>query len=283
MRFSTGQARRLGMLVSVIALIGTTAAHAELMLYPTRIIIEPSKRSAQIELLNRGTVPESYRIVLVNRRMTEKGEIVEAKEAMPDERFANSMIIYGPRQVTLQPGVPQVVRLTVRRPQDLEAGEYRTHLQFDRLADPEEANDVEKTNQVSSTGLSITLKALVGVSIPVIVRQGDTHVEVKLDEVTFAPATDKSGSSVAFNLNRTGNRSIYGDIKAFYTAPGKKPVEVGTVGGLAVYVPNAQRQVKLALNPPKGVVLRGGLLMLEYRQSPDLGAALIAQNSIPVP
>ena len=48
MRISTPQAIRQIMLVTVLALMGFTAAHAELMLYPTRIVIEPSKRSAQI-------------------------------------------------------------------------------------------------------------------------------------------------------------------------------------------------------------------------------------------
>ena len=120
-------------LVLVAAWACAWPAGAELSLFPTRIVLEKNQRSAQVELLNRGTAPETYRISVVNRRMTVDGDIVLADNAEPDERFAEAMVRYSPRQVTLQPGQSQTVRVLLRKPAELAAGEYRSHLQFDRV------------------------------------------------------------------------------------------------------------------------------------------------------
>ena len=57
-------------------------------------------------------------------------------EAAPGEHFADGMLSWSPRQITLQPGTAQVVRLMVRKPEGLAEGEYRSHLDFmDLVAD----------------------------------------------------------------------------------------------------------------------------------------------------
>ena len=38
------------------------------------------------------------------------------------------MIRYAPRRVTVPPGGSQQIRILLRRPRDLEPGEYRSHL-----------------------------------------------------------------------------------------------------------------------------------------------------------
>ena len=70
--------------------------------------------------------------------------------------------------------------------------------------------------------------------------------------------------------------------EVFFVSPTGDDAAAGTID--APWKTLAQAQTMLRWNAnATGVVLRGGLLMLEYRQSPDLGAALVAQNSIPVP
>jgi P pilus assembly chaperone PapD len=58
-------------LLAWLLLVLALPAHADLMLYPTRIVFEKNQRAAQIELINNGSKPATYRISLVNRRMTE--------------------------------------------------------------------------------------------------------------------------------------------------------------------------------------------------------------------
>lgn len=266
----------LGLLVMV------QLVRADLMLYPTRVVIEGKTRAAQVELVNSGAKPETYRINLVNRRMSETGEIVEAKEARDGERFADELVRYSPRQVTLQPGVSQTVRINVRLPADLANGEYRSHLQFDRVADAEGQSNLETLAKPASGQLAIVLQALVGASIPVIVRHGETTVTATLDKLALETAKDDA-KVLVFNISRSGNRSVFGDFLVTYTPAGGRSVEVGKVGGIAVYVPNTVRKAKLPLTIPDGVMLKGGTLRLTYSERPEAGGKLIAQAELAIP
>src|SRR5450432_3152143 len=72
-------------------LAASPVARADLMLFPTRIVFDKNQRAAQVELINQGKAPETYRISVVNRRMTETGEIVAADAAEGGEQFADAM------------------------------------------------------------------------------------------------------------------------------------------------------------------------------------------------
>lgn len=261
----------------------SSAASADLMLYPTRIVITGNQRSAQVEIINRGTTPETYRINVVNRRMTETGEIVAADTAAAGEQFADAMLVYTPRQVTLQPGQAQTVRVSVRKPAGLADGEYRSHLQFDRVADTTAANDLERAAKPEAGQVAIVLQALIGASIPVIVRQGQTSASVALSDLAIMPASGDRPPVLQFQFRRQGNQSVYGDVQVRYVAPGGRPVEVGRVNGIAVYVPNAARRAQVPITLPKGQSFKGGTLLLTYSERPDAGGKLIAEASLPVP
>lgn len=276
--------RNIAALAMIFALFSPSFAQAELMLYPTRVVIDEGKRSAQVEIINRGQEPETYRINIVNRRMSETGEIVAADTPAPDEQFADGMLRYTPRLVTLQPGVSQTVRISVRKPANLAPGEYRSHLQFDRVAEVSGAADIENaTNQAKSGEVSIILHALIGASIPVIVRHGKTSATVRLDSLQLEPSKGTATPELSFVFRREGDRSVYGDVVVNYVAPGKKLVEVGKVSGIAVYAPNVLRRARLPLMLPDGIALRGGTLHLRYNERPEAGGALLGDASIAVP
>ena len=256
-------------------------AVAGLMLYPTRVVLESKDRSAQVEIINNGDKPETYRISIVNRRMTETGEIVAADTKQAGELFADELLRYSPRQVTLQPGKAQTVRIMLHKPATLAAGEYRSHLQFDRVPDTEGAANLENLAKTEKGEIAIVLQALVGASIPVIVRHGETKVATTLSDLQFE--TDKENAQLlSFNIKRDGSRSVYGDLVATFTPDGGSPIEVAKVAGVAVYVPNSIRNTKLAVKPPSGMVLKKGILTLRYVDRPDAGGKLIAEATLAV-
>jgi len=111
-------------------------AHAELMLNPTRVVLAKNQRAAQVELINNGEEPATYRISLVNRRMSETGEFSQVTQPDAGEQFADAMLAYSPRQITLVPGTAQVVRVMLRKPDGLADGEYRSHLHFENWPAP---------------------------------------------------------------------------------------------------------------------------------------------------
>jgi len=264
-----------------LLLVLSWPAQAELMLHPTRVVFDKNQRAAQVELINNGTKPASYRITLVNRRMTEAGQFEPADTPREGERFADSLLRYSPRQVTLQPGTAQTIRIMLRKPADLAEGEYRSHLLFDKLPDAEGSTSIE--NRGAEAGqIGVQMNALVGASMPVIVRHGDIGATVSLAGLALQKDAAKQ-PVLSMRFEREGASSVYGDISVIYTPRGGKPQELAQVGGIAVYTPNRVRQAVLPLQVPKGVQLSGGTIEVTFRDRPEAGGKLLAQASLNLP
>ena len=256
-------------------------AEAELMLHPTRIVFDKNTRAAQIELINNGNKPASYRISLVNRRMTEAGQFEAAESEQDGERFADAMLRYSPRQVTLQPGTAQTVRVMLRKPSDLAEGEYRSHLQFDKLPETEGTASIEHQG-TGATQIGVVLNALVGAAVPVIVRHGASSASVKLAGLTLGK-DEARHAQLALQFEREGNNSVYGDVSVTFTPRNGKAHSLAQVNGIAVYTPNRIRKTTLPLQVPQGVALAGGTLDVRYRDRPEAGGKLLAQASLNLP
>jgi P pilus assembly chaperone PapD len=262
-------------------LLAAPSAWADLMLFPTRIVFEKNQRAAQLELINQGKTPETYRLSLVNRRMSETGEFAPADTPAPGEQFADEMVRFSPRQVTIAPGSSQTVRMLLRKPENLAAGEYRSHLQIDRVPDPVGAGSIEAAPE-NGGNIGVTLTALVGASIPVIVRQGETGASVALTQLALLPAGAEP-ASIAFEIDRSGNRSVYGDLIVTFVPKSGAPIEVARAGGVAVYVPNALRRARMPLRTPEGTTLSGGTLRVIFRERADAGGKLLAEATLAIP
>ncbi|MFN3790513.1 molecular chaperone [Massilia sp.] len=256
-------------------------ARAELMLHPTRVVFDKNMRAAQVELINSSAKPATYRITLVNRRMTEAGQFEVADTALEGERFADSMLRYSPRQVTLQPGTAQTVRIMLRKPADLAEGEYRSHLLFDKLPEPDASTSIENRGETGGQ-IGVMLNALVGASMPVIVRHGNLDARVGLAGLSLQK--DKARApQLALRFERDGASSVYGDVSVTFTPRNGKPHTVAQVGGIAVYTPNRVRQAVLPLQLPAGVTLGGGTLEVAFRERAEAGGKLLAQASLALP
>jgi len=253
-------------LASALALAATANAQSgprDLLVTPTRIVFEGRLRAAEVTLVNTGSATATYRISFVNLRMNEAGGTreIETAGAEPGELFADSLIRYSPRQVTLEPKMVQTVRLQVRLPADLPAGEYRSHLLFRAVpaaALPAKSSDLSK-------GFSVELTPIYGISIPVIVRHGETSAAATLSALDLVPPAEAGAPpTLHFRIGRTGNRSVYGNFTATFVPAGGQPSVVGIVKGVALYTPNSVRSAELVLRMPPGVSLENGRLHLAY-------------------
>lgn len=252
---------------------------------PTRIVLEGRDRSGTISLANTGAKTTTYRITVINMRMTETGafEEIEEGKARPGEQFAGEMFRYAPRQVTLEPGDSQTIRIAARKPAGLAAGEYRSHLLIRAVPDSGAGRSIE---QKSGDGIEISLAVIPGVALPVIVRHGEVSATASLSDLTYDPATaNGEKASLTFRLNRGGNESIYGDLAATYFAPeSDEGVLVSQVNQLAVYTPNTHRIVTMSLIPPEGLALRsGGKITVIYRTPPKEGGKIIGAGEFRIP
>lgn len=243
-------------MVPAFAPLGADPGPGDLLVAPTRVVFEGRDRNAELTLVNTGPVPATYRISFVERRMDELGGIREISpaEAAPDEPPSSGMIRYFPRQVLLEPQVAQTVRLQLRKPEGLAEGEYRSHLLFRAVPDAEPENDGR-----AAAGIAIELKAIFGVSVPVIVRHGECAAEARLSGLELAPRQEGSLPALGFRLERSGNASLFGNLTATLKPRGGKAVVVGAANGVALYTPNLARRGALSLRLPPAVPLAGEL------------------------
>jgi P pilus assembly chaperone PapD len=269
------------LLFCLLLLLPMQSVWADLMLNPTRVVFESNQRATKLDLINNGQETATYRISLVNRRMGVSGGFTAIDSPLPGEQFAASMLRYSPRQVVLAPGEAQAVRIMVRKPADLAAGEYRSHLMFTRIPQTKGASDIETQGNMKPSEIGINLTVLIGASIPVIMRHGDTSAAVTLTNLALLkPAADQP-PAITMVLERSGNRSVYGDVVASFTPQGGTEQVISKASGVAVYSPNALRRFRLTLQP--GLELAHGTLSLSYHERPDAGGKLLAETSIQLP
>lgn len=252
-------------------------ALGELMVVPPRTLIEGRTRSAVISLINNGKEPTTYRFSIVNRRMNESGKLEDVKEASPEERLANSLIRFSPREVVLPPGGAQNVVIRIRKPADLPAGEYRSHLLIQMIPPASESrNHLENR---SSNKLQVRLIPLYCVTTPIIVRHGETSAEASLSDLRIQQ------QFLCLTLHRKGSRSLFGDLTVHFLPdanPGKAVV-VSSVRGIGLYTPTNRIQGKYPLSPPAGTILRGGKLLVSFKERPEQGGNAFAEAFIDLP
>lgn len=276
---------KAAVLIAVLALSPSSPGVAQgvgtLAVSPTRIVFEGRKRSAEVTLINTGSVEATYRVFFTQRRMTEEGAYEDVEEPRPGENFADKMIRYSPRQVVLGPGEVQTVRLLVRKPKGLAPGEYRSHLVFSGVPPTDLTTSIEQDEDLAEGELRVSFIAIFAVSIPVIVRHGEIEAEVAMSDLALDP--DGRQGVLSLRLHRTGRRSAYGDLTVTYAPSSGGDVEVGLLRGLAVFTPNQSRTVLIRLAPPEGVTIEGGRLHVVYRERPDDGGAVLAEAELTLP
>ena len=258
-------------LISVLSL-GVAAlparAAGDLLVAPTRVLLDGS-RGTEVVLNNIGSEPATYRISLEIKRMTAQGGLDEIDEASANaaEKAALEMISFSPRRVTLPPNQPQVIRVGVRIPEGTPAGEYRAHMLFRAVPDAALTADPAKP---ASSGVSIALTPIYGITIPVIVRVGDLGgAEASIGEAWVSDTAE--GPAFTFDLARSGQRSVYGDIEV--TRAGvAEPLLVAR--GIAVYPEIATRQVSLRVPPELAAQLKGPV-RIRYTEDRDIGGGTI--------
>jgi P pilus assembly chaperone PapD len=255
----------------------------DLLVAPTRVVFEGRTRAAELTLLNIGKQTATYRISFSHLRMTETGELKEVETPEAGDHFADDLIRYSPRQVTLDPNVAQTIRLQVRKPENLADGEYRSHLLF-RAVPPESAQPATSVeSQEKPTGYSIKLTPIYGVSIPLFVRSGATSAKATLSDLAVhAPVAAGEPATLEMKIKREGNQSVYGNLRVFFAPASGKEQVVAVMNGIAVYTPNSQRLVRIALQPPPGLTLAKGRLRVSFARAEQNGDVLAsAETALP--
>lgn len=244
------------------------AAGGGVLVAPTRLVFEGRTRTAQVTVVNRGATQALYRIALVRMRMNANGALEYVSTPLPGESFADTLVQFSPRQLLLDPGTPQTIRLLLRLPADLPDGEYRSHLQIREVPMEAVAVDHAGADSVAGGGWEVRLRPLVGAAIPVIVRHGALTASLSASDLQLLPGlAHDEPSRLALRLHRSGGRSVYGDAIVTYVPPAGGARVIGTMYGLAVYTPDSTRSIRIPLEQAPVAGLKAGRLEVEFRES----------------
>lgn len=259
-----------------LVLLGTlmappaSRAWAQAMIMPLRVTFENRDRMADIVLFNpSNTAAVTYKLGWLNRAMVEDGNYKVLEGPLNPEFDPETAILFSPRQVTLPPGGKQKIRLSLRRPADLPDGEYRAHLNLQRVGAISHRNIPTKG---APEGATVKMGMNFGIAIPVIVRQGgpyDTTATIGKPSFLPASADGKQPAKIKFDITRNGKYSSNGKVTVFWTPPGDKERQLSIRSGVKVYHEINRLEVIMPLE--KGLTqINGGSVRIVYEgEEPD--------------
>jgi hypothetical protein len=268
-RFSLGRITRLALVAPVLVLAAppAQAGIGDLLVAPTRVVLN-GRRGTEIILNNIGDDVATYRVSAELRRMTPEGKLVDVTDPNAKEKAAQEMILFAPRKVTLPPNQPQAIRLSARAPEGLPDGEYRIHMLFRAIPAPQPIAEPKKVD-----GVAFQLRPIYGVTIPVIVRLGNLEAKAALSNIR--KVTDNGKPAIALDINRSGDRSTFGEVRVFKAG---ETDPIAMVAGIAVYTELGQRSVIIPIDPAK-LANATGQVTVKYVEPTDTGPVTLAETS----
>lgn len=250
----------------------------DLLVAPTRVILENGQKVGEVVVSNTGNAPSTYRISLLRMAMMPDGSLKEVPAPPAGELDPASLFRYSPHEVLLQPGETQVVRIAARKPANLPDGEYRVHIQFMGLP---KVSAPKAKSSTPSTGFSARIEPVFAVAIPLVLIQGKVSATAGISGVAFEPTAKDGRSTLSLHLDRQGNGSLYGDLKVFFTPSGGAPQQVGEAGGVGVYANLATRPMTVYLDESKGMAFQHGLFTVSFVD--EKGKITLATATLGVP
>lgn len=248
-----------------------TAPTTGLLVSPTYVLFDGHVRSQALLLSNRGVTPETYRISIVNRLQKADGQLVDAAQPADGEGFAAPLVRYAPREILLPPDKPQTVRLLLQMPANLPDGEYRSHILFQQI--PTETASESLPDQ-GAGGLSVTIRAVFGVTIPLIVRKGKLEASASLSDLHLIRLSDNQ-PALALRLNRSGTRSLHGDLTVQ-----ADNTQVGFLKNVNVFLSTPYRELAIPLSATGD--LTGHRIAVKFTEDEEKpGAASTLQTLAP--
>lgn len=270
-----------GLCVTAAALVLTLAANdaQAIRLTMKRVMFEGSQRTADLTIINNTAEEQVYRLGFKTMRMTQGDGLETLEDGVQDPalKSADSMVRFSPRRVTIPAGGSQQVRLMLNKPKDVADGEYRSHFWIRPEAETAKFDPAPQDN--ASSGPSVQIKMLAGVTLPVFVRVGPMNVSATMTNIKATRNGERI--AVTMDINREGNRSLYGDVE--FSCNGKT---LHQVRGIAVYTELATRTVRLNMPVPKKGF--GGCTTMDVIYRAEAGDAqykggVIAQAQVAVP
>ena len=199
-----------------------------------RIYLDNNKINQSFVIFNQNTDTQNCSLGLRHYDFDDIGTMTIPTLSDTPENSAESWIRFSPKKFVLTPAHSQTVRFIMRRKANITAQEYRAYLVVDCGVESRPVETLTNDNQAK-----LTVSPKLVHNIPIIVRTGALEAKVTLSDIKIVSGV------VHFNINRTGNRSVYGDVGLFNKKTGDR---VSFQTGVSIY-PETSR---IALSLPTG-------------------------------
>ena len=264
------------LLILIVGLNLKISAQGDLLITPKRVVFEGNKQQAELNLMNTGTDTATYSVSFRNYNMTEQGQLALIEKSDSTLMLAEPYLRIFPRLITLAPGEAQDIMLQFRRKVDMIAGEYRSHIWF-----RDEKNYAPLGKQKPSLDqnqLSVSVTAIFGITIPVIIRIGALSVSATLSDLKLETKEDTI-QNLKLTINRMGNISINGKLKVEYISSKGKSCQVALMN-VGIYTNLKKRAISIKLNNPNGQDLKSGKLKVRYTSPDDAKYVVYAEGEL---
>jgi len=234
------------------------SAWADLLVSPTRIVFGERDRVKEVILINTGNEKRSYRVEWSEKTVSTTGNYINLNDGLPE--FALSPFVrFSPRQVTLQPGERQVVKLLVRKNNQMKMDEYRSHLRFFALPIERDPAPEQRVD-----GIELKLDVLTSYTIPVIYRTINPQPEINLEAVEVRQNSSAS-ADILVTVSKQSTTSITGSLFAYINdrETGKK-VRIGELNSVTMFHESDQVTFRVKWQEFEKYNTYSGLLELEY-------------------
>ena len=264
------------LLILIVGLSLKTSAQGGLLITPKRVVFEGNKQQAELSLMNTGTDTATYSVSFRNYNMTEQGKLALIEKSDSTQMLAEPFLRIFPRLITLAPGEAQDIMLQFRRKVDMMAGEYRSHLWF---RDEKNYAPLGKEKpSLDQNQLSVSVTAIYGVTIPVIIRIGALSLSATLSDLKLETKEDTI-QNLKLTINRTGNISINGKLKVEYISSKGKSYQVALMN-VGIYTNLKKRDISIKLNKPNGQDFKTGKLKVRYTSPDDAKYVVYAEGEL---
>jgi hypothetical protein len=264
-------------MISLLFIVLTTRAQGDLLITPKRVVFDGNKQKENLSLVNIGKDSATFTISFVQKNMMEDGSFVTLEKSDSSQMYAEAYLRVFPRKITLAPGEAQTVMLQCRRKPGMLPGEYRSHLYFrsEKNYTPLGMDHLKK----DSSQVSVQLVPVYGISIPVIIHSGSINVTTSITDLRLISMEGKV-PVVRLTLNRQGNISAYGDLKAEFIPSQGKSLLVANIKSIGIYTSIRKRTINLELNNLQGRILQKGKLKVSYTSPEGTKYDVFAESEI---
>ncbi len=266
---------------------GAVGGLGDINLYPKRIVLGDHSRTTSLGLYNRASASGDYEILVSDMMMKPDGSLV-ALSAVSDEAqrakvlTASALIRWAPHHVTLPANEAQMIRVMARIDPDLPPGEYRSHFTIVAVPPSGDGLSIEQAaGGAKPGGIGVTIVPRFGISIPIIVRIGETTLTAGLRDLAVG-SKPAGGKAISLTITRAGTRSAFGDVTV--TAPGvKKPI--AQVRGIGVYTEITERRIELPIagDTDSRLFAAGAHLTVTYVDDDEAPGKTLARQEFVVP